>query len=69
MTKQEMLWIATKYHDKGYSIEAMYYSDECYYLGGEEGDKIKDEIAEYMVEINEIGTTAFYEKYKDFKLY
>jgi hypothetical protein len=69
MTKQEMLWIATRYKGKGYSIEQMYDGDDCYHLEGEEGDKIKEEIADYMVEIDELGRTAFYEKYKEFNLY
>jgi hypothetical protein len=69
MTKQEMLWIASKYNGKWCSIEQMYYGDDCNHLEGEEGDRIKDEIANYMIEMNEIGTTAFYEKYKEFKLY
>ena len=69
MDKSEMLWIASKYHRKGYSIEDMYYGDDCYHLRDKEGDAIKDQIADYMVEIDEIGTTAFYAKYKEYKLY
>jgi hypothetical protein len=69
MEIQEMLWIASKYHGKGYSIEDMRYGDDCYHLKGEEGDAVKDQIAEYMVEIDDIGRTAFYEKYKEYKLY
>jgi hypothetical protein len=69
MTKQEMLYIATKYNAKGYSIEQMQYGDDTYELKGEEGDKIKDQIAEYMIEIEDYGRIAFYEKYKEYKLY
>ena len=64
-----MLWIATKYNGKGYSQEDMRWGDDCYELSGEEGDRIKDEIAEYMEEMDDIGRIAFYEKYKEFNLY
>ena len=69
MTKEEMLWIASKYVAKGYSQSQMRDGDDCYELSGEEGRKVKDEIAEYMDELSEIGRIAFYEKYKDFNLY
>jgi hypothetical protein len=69
MEKSEMLWIASKYKGKGYSQEQMRDGDDCYHLSGEEGRKIKDEIADYMDELEDIGRIAFYEKYKDFKLY
>lgn len=69
MEKQEMLYIASKYSSKGYSQEQMRHGDDCYELTGDEGRAIKDEIAEYMDEINDIGRIAFYEKYKEFKLY
>lgn len=59
-----MLWIASKYADKGYDFEQMKYGDDLY---GKE--QFADEVWEYVVECNEIGTTAFYEKYKEFKLY
>jgi len=64
-----MLWIASKYISKGYSHEQMRYGDDCYELSGEEGRKIKDEIADYMDELKEIGKIAFYDKYKEFDLY
>lgn len=64
-----MLWIASKYQSKGYSQEQMKDSDDCYELSGEEGRKVKDEIADYMQEYEDIGRVSFYEKYKDFKLY
>ena len=69
MDKAEMLWIASRYKGKGYSQEQMRDGDDCYHLSGIEGDKIKDEIAEYMEELEEIGRIAFYEKYKEFKLF
>lgn len=64
-----MLWIASKYTGKGYSQEQMRDGDDCYHLSGEEGRKIKDQIAEYMEEIIELGRVEFYEKYNMFKLY
>lgn len=69
MTEQEILWIATGYAGNGYSIQQMYDGFNCYHLEDEECNKIKEKIADYMVEIEELGTTAFYEKYKEFKLY
>ncbi len=69
MEKSEMLWIATKYNGKGYSQELMRDGDDCYELSGEEGEKIKDEIAGYMEELEDVGRISFYEKYKEFKLY
>ena len=69
MEKSEMLYIATKYKQKGYSKEEMRYGDDCYELSGEEGRKIKDEIAEYMDEYEAIGRIAFYEKYSEFTLF
>lgn len=69
MEKQKMIWIASKYTAKGYSQEQMRDGDDCYELNGEEGRAIKDTIAEYMEEIVDVGRIAFYEKYKEFKLY
>lgn len=69
MEKSEMLWIASRYKGKGYSQEQMRDGDECYHLSGEEGEQIKDKIADYMDEYEYIGRVAFYEKYEDFKLY
>ena len=69
MDKQEMLWIASKYNAKGYSQEQMRDGDDCYELKGQEGEIIKDQIAEYMEEMDDIGRIAFYEKYKEYKLY
>lgn len=60
-----MLWIASRYKMKGYSHEDMRYGDDTYDATSEE----KEEIGDYMSEYEEIGRAAFYEKYKDFKLY
>lgn len=69
MKKDKMLFIASKYNAKGYSIEEMMNGDDCYHLTGESGSLIKDQIAEYMEELSEIGRKQFYEKYKSYKLY
>ena len=59
-----MLFIATKAISKGWDYETMYYSDDM-----DDHVVFSDEVWEYVVECKEIGTTAFKEKYKDFKLY
>lgn len=64
MTQQKIIWIATWAWSKGLDYEETMYSD---YLYGNE-DKI-DEVWEYVNELNEYGRVAFYEKYKEFKLY
>jgi len=64
MEKSEMLYIASKYAQKGYDIEQLHYGDDMY---GRE--KYTDDVWEYIVEYKEIGSTAFYEKYSEFKLY
>ena len=69
MNKEEMLWIASKYCTKGYSAEQMRDGDDCYNLSGEEGYEIKNEIERYMDEFFDLGRIAFYEKYKEYKLY
>ncbi len=60
-----MLWIASKYKGKGYSYEDMIYGDETY----DATDAEKDEIGDYMTEYEDIGRVAFYDKYKEHKLY
>ena len=69
MEKSEMLFIATKYAMKGYSQSQMRDGDDCYHLKGDEGEEIKNQISDYMYELQEIGRLAFYEKYKEYKLY
>ena len=64
MDKAEMIYIASKYADKGYDYETMKYGDDMY--GNED---LADEVWEYVVEYKEIGSIAFKEKYKEFKLY
>lgn len=60
-----MLWIASKYKEKDYSFEDMYYGDDTYNATEDE----KEEIGKYMSEYEEEGRRWFYETYKEFKLY
>ncbi len=64
MEKEEMIWIASKYAEKGYDYEDLCYGDDLY---GKED--LADEIWEYVIEYKEIGSIAFREKYKEYKLY
>ena len=64
LTKSDLIWIATKMHAKGYYGERIRYSDDLY--GNEDQ---YDEVSEFMEEAHNIGRDAFYEKYKDYKLY
>lgn len=64
MEKSEMLWIASKYASKGYNYDQLKYGDDLY---GRE--QFADEVWEYVNEYKEIGSTAFREKYKEYKLY
>lgn len=64
MDKGEMIYIASKYADKGYDYETMMYGDDMY--GNED---LADEVWNYVIEYKEIGSIAFREKYKEYKLY
>lgn len=64
MSKDEIIWIATKWFAKGYNIDDLRWSDD---MNGNENQT--DEVLEYYFELKDIGRTAFYEKYKEFKLY
>lgn len=64
MTKDEMIWIATKWFSKGYNIDDLRWSDDMY---GHENQT--DEVKEYYFELKDIGRITFYEKYKEFDLY
>lgn len=59
-----MLWIASYAHAKKLDYEKLKY---CDYMYGKE--EFTDEVWEYVDEINEYGRKAFYEEYKDYKLY
>ena len=64
MSKDEMLWTASWAIGKGYDYETLHYCDNMY---GKE--QFTDDVWEYVVECKEIGTTAFYKKYSEYKLY
>jgi hypothetical protein len=63
LTKEELIYKATYAMAKDQDYEKFMYSDEMY---GHE-DEI-DEVWEYVEECEEIGTIAFKEKYKEFKM-
>lgn len=65
MTKDKALWLATWIDYKGYDFEKFSYCDNAYNLTDEQ----KEEVWEYVIELNEIGSIAFREKYKDYKLF
>lgn len=70
MDKAEKLWIASKYAAKGYGYEQLKWGDDLYdHNSDPDFEELVDEIFEYMVEREEIGSIAFAEKYKEFKLY
>ena len=61
MDDKEMVRIALWADMKGISeMETLYYSDEMY---GKES--LTEDVWEYVIEMGEIGTIAFNEKYKD----
>lgn len=70
MTTEDKIHIASKYAEKGYDYEDLKYGDDLYYLDGNpEKETIVDEIWNYVNEYKESGSTAFREKYKEYKLY
>ena len=64
MTKAEIIYLASKYADKGYDLEKMYYCDDFHGV-----EDLAEICYEYVIEYREIGRKAFYEKYKEYKLY
>jgi len=64
MEKAELIYLASKYAQKGYDYEKMMYCDDFH--GQEEQAEC---CYEYVIEFKEIGRKAFYEKYKEYKLY
>lgn len=64
MEESEKIYIATKAFDKNWDIEQLRYGDDMY--GKEE---FTDDVWEYVNELRDDGRTAFYEKYKEYKLY
>ncbi len=67
MELKDKIWIASKYAEKGYDYETLRYGDDLY--GQENISELTDEIWEYIDEYREFGRRAFYEKYKEYKLY
>lgn len=64
MEKSEIIYLATKAFDKGWDYETLKYGDDLY--GREE---YADDVWDYIVELKEDGRKAFYEKYKEYRLY
>ena len=60
MTEKEKINIARTAQYKNMDYETLYYSD---YMYGHESET--DEVWEYVVEMEEIGTIAFNKKYAD----
>lgn len=70
MEKADKIWIASKYAEKGYTYDNLKYGDDLHHLDGDpEKEAIQDEIWDYVTEYKESGSTAFRDKYKEFKLY
>lgn len=64
MEEKDLIWTATVAFAKNMDYEELYYSD---YMYGKEDETEK--VWDYVDELRENGRTAFYEKYKDYKLY
>lgn len=64
MEESEKIWIASIAIAKQYGYETLKYSDYMY--GNEE---FIDDVWDYVKECANGGQIAFYEKYKEFKLY
>lgn len=64
MEKKDLLWNASVAIGKNMDYETLKYSD---YMYGKE--EFTDEVWEYVEECQREGTIAFYEKYKEYKLY
>lgn len=59
-----MIYLASKYADKGYDFETMYYCDD--FFGKEQ---YAEQVWEYVEEYKEIGYSGFKQKYSQYKLY
>lgn len=64
METSEMIWIATWSFAKNLDYEELSWSDYMY-----DHRDLTDEVWKYVEELHEDGRKAFYEKYKEFKLY
>jgi hypothetical protein len=70
METEDKLWIASKYVEKGYSSSDLRYGDDLYHLDGNpDKEDVIDDIMGYMDEYRQIGSIAFRDKYKEYKLY
>ncbi len=61
-----MIWLATYADGKNMDYETFMY---CDYMYKEEDRMFLDEIWEYYLELSEIGSIAFREKYEGIKMY
>ena len=64
MKKEDLIWLASKAFDKKWNFETLKYGDALY---GKES--LAENVWIYVVECINIGRVAFYEKYKQYKLY
>ena len=64
MDKAEMVWVASVAIRKRYNYETLKYSD---YMYGHED--LTGQVWEYVEECDSIGQSAWWEKYKEYKLY
>jgi len=69
MEKEDLVWLASKAAEKGWSYETLKYGDDLYEFKGDERDTILDEVWKLVTEYKDGGSIAFREKYKEFKLY
>lgn len=69
MVQADLLFLATKAFAKSWDNEQIYYCDELYEYTSIDKNLVMDTILDYMDELKEIGRKAFYEKYKEYKLY
>lgn len=64
MEKKDLIWIATKAFSKGWDYEQVKYGDDLF-----DKENLIDDVWQYVDEISAIGHQAFYEKYKEYKMY
>lgn len=64
--KGKIIYLASKYADKGYSYETIKYGDDLYYLSSKERDDILDQIWQYIKEYQDYGRIPLYEHTCDF---
>jgi len=64
MELKDKIYIASKYAEKGYGYEDLYYGDD---MNGQE--ELTEEVWDYVVEYKELGSIGFKEKYNEYQLY